>query len=89
MARGRSNTIISMMKWIRNSRLSIKNSLSLVEQWAAQALSKRIGRVQTSILFRTLGIALFLLMALEPLWYPAFGFTDVWECVCVCVCVCV
>ena len=29
MARGRSTKIISMIKWIRTSRLSIKNSLSL------------------------------------------------------------
>ena len=28
MAQGRSTKIISTMKWIRNSRLSIKNSLS-------------------------------------------------------------
>ena len=29
MAQGRSTKIISMIKWIRTSRLSIKNSLSL------------------------------------------------------------
>jgi len=32
MAQGRSPEIISIIKWIRTSRLSIKNSLSLV-QW--------------------------------------------------------
>ena len=30
MAQGRSTKIISMIKWIRTSRLSIKNSLSAV-----------------------------------------------------------
>ena len=29
MAKGRSSKIVSMMKWIRTSRLSIKNSLFL------------------------------------------------------------
>jgi hypothetical protein len=32
MAQGRSTEIITMMKWIRTSRLSIKNSLSLKEE---------------------------------------------------------
>ena len=32
MAQGRSTKIISMMKWIRTSRLSMKNSLSLKER---------------------------------------------------------
>ena len=30
MAQGRSTEIITMIKWIRTSRLSIKNSLSLL-----------------------------------------------------------
>jgi len=33
MAQGRSTRIISMTKWIRSSRLSIKNCLSLGDEW--------------------------------------------------------
>ena len=36
MAQGRSTRIISMMKWIRTSRLSIKNSLSHSYVWGLQ-----------------------------------------------------
>ena len=32
MAQGRSTKIISMIKWIQTSKLSIKNSLSLPEE---------------------------------------------------------
>ena len=35
MAQGRSTKIISMIKWIRTSRLSIKNSLSVSPEWGS------------------------------------------------------
>ena len=44
MAQGRSTEIISMMKWIRTSRLSIKKSLSLLTQdrsWKQETLDWR------------------------------------------------
>ena len=34
MAQGRSSKTISMIKWIRTRRLSIKNSLSAQKKWA-------------------------------------------------------
>ena len=37
MAQGRSTNIISMIKWIRTSRLSIKNSVCEPPQWTFHA----------------------------------------------------
>jgi hypothetical protein len=41
MAQGRSTEVISMMKWIRNSRLSMKNALSLRHLLSAILLEGR------------------------------------------------
>lgn len=38
-------------------------------QWLAQKFSRRIGRIQTSVSFRSCGICLLLLMALERAWW--------------------
>jgi len=46
MAQGRSTKIISMMKWIRASRLSIKNSLSLYREGVAGVGMLRRRRLQ-------------------------------------------
>ena len=40
MAHGQSTKIIQMIKWIRTSRLSVKNSLSLRQAWLP--ISKRL-----------------------------------------------
>jgi len=43
VAQGRSTKTISMIKWIRTSRLSIKNSPSLLMQGGAPCLKKATG----------------------------------------------
>jgi len=46
MAQGRSTKIISMIKWIRTSRLSIKNSLSVGVQ--VEALTQEVQQLRRS-----------------------------------------
>ena len=51
MAQGRSTKIISMIKWIRTNRLSIKNSLS----WQMGVLRKTVEAQRLELQARTSG----------------------------------
>ena len=54
MAQGRSTKIIWMIKWIRTSRLSIKNSLSAAESESDHSLVLQVARLSTRKYWGTL-----------------------------------
>jgi len=64
MAQGRSTEIMSMIKWIRTSRFSIKNSLSAgggskgeaEGAWSAARVAPRHGRASKKIMTALKGV---------------------------------
>ena len=69
MAQGRSTKIISMIKWIRTSRLSIKNSLSVDRRLEGRGAKRELPCARC-VLALSLALSLSLYLSLYIYIYP-------------------